>query len=170
MKFADLILPLALPKLYTYLIPRELIGEVFVGQRVLVQFGKKKIYSSIVAKVHDTAPEIYEPKVILDILDVEPLLNSNQLKLIEWISEYYMCTQGEILKSAIPAGLRLSSESNISLNRDIEISTENIDVREKLIIDQLYIKDSMSFEEVEKLLDKKSIHKYGSFIKLIHVK
>ncbi len=160
MKFANLILPLALPNVYTYAVPPEYEQTIKIGQRVLVQFGKKKIYSSIVSEVHNVAPENYPAKPILEIIDEHPLLDHHQLQLIKWISDYYMCTQGEILKSAIPAGLRLSSESNVSINPEADIDTTDIDEREKTIVDRLYQVDALTFPEIEKLIGKKNIHKY----------
>ncbi len=160
MTFVDLIIPLALPQRYTYAVPNEFEDLVQPGIRVLVQFGKKKIYSSIIAAVHNNAPKQYEAKPLLEVIDQYPLLDQNQLKLINWMASYYMCTEGEILKSAIPAGLRLSSESNISLNPNAIIEVENIDERERIIVERLYQTDTLTFVDVEKLLGKKNIHKY----------
>jgi primosomal protein N' (replication factor Y) len=103
--FVDVILPLALPKLYTYSIPDNLNGNVKPGFRVVVQFGKKKLYSAIVFRVHNVAPEAYQTKDILQVIDDEPLVSEVQLKLWEWMAGYYMCSLGEVMKAALPSGL-----------------------------------------------------------------
>jgi primosomal protein N' (replication factor Y) (superfamily II helicase) len=113
MAWADLILPLPLDGVFTYLIPGGLEHEVLPGKRVLVPFGSKKIYSAIVKKVHDTAPVDFKAKEILSVLDRDPLISEIQIKFWEWISEYYMCAEGEVLKAAMPSGLRLESETRL---------------------------------------------------------
>jgi primosomal protein N' (replication factor Y) (superfamily II helicase) len=115
MIYADLILPLPIPGTFTWLIPEELEGEVLPGKRVLVQFGSKKIYSAIVKKIHKNYQpgEEFKLKAILSVLDTEPVITEIQLKFWDWISDYYMCTTGEVLKAAMPSGLRLESETRL---------------------------------------------------------
>jgi primosomal protein N' (replication factor Y) (superfamily II helicase) len=113
MAYADLILPLPLNGVFTYLVPDGLEHEVLPGKRVLVQFGSKKIYSAIVKKVHDTEPVDFKVKEILSVLDREPVIAEIQIGFWEWISSYYMCSEGEVLKAAMPSGLRLESETRL---------------------------------------------------------
>ncbi len=113
--FADVILPLPLPKLYTYRVPYDMNDDIFVGTRVIVQFGAKKILSCIVADVHETPPVGYQAKYILEIIDEKPVVTPQQLKIFNWIAEYYMCTIGEVINAALPSALKLSSESRIQL-------------------------------------------------------
>lgn len=113
--FADLILPLPLQKLFTYEVPPSMAQLVRRGGRVLVQFGKKKFYSGIVAEVHDRKPD-YETKQICEVVDTEPIVTEEQLKLWQWISDYYICTLGEVMKAAMPQGLKLESESRLMYN------------------------------------------------------
>ena len=82
--FVDVLLPLALPQLYTYRVPQRWNDYVIAGGRVTVQFGKSKLYSALVMRVHETAPK-YTAKYIEDILDAEPILLDEQLKLWEWM-------------------------------------------------------------------------------------
>jgi primosomal protein N' (replication factor Y) len=110
-KFTEVILPLALPKLYTYSIPTDLTNQVSPGVRVVVQFGKKKLYSAIVYRVHENAPEEYQTKDILQVIDSEPLVSNVQIKFWVWMAQYYMCTLGEVMKAALPAGLKMESET-----------------------------------------------------------
>jgi len=84
--FADVLLPLPLPGYFTYRVPFELNSEITTGQRVVVQFGKRKIYTALVRHLHETAPEKYTPKYILSILDNDPVVNEEQFSFWEWIS------------------------------------------------------------------------------------
>ena len=114
--FVDVILLLALPQLYTYRVPFDLNEHIRVGQRVVVQLGKAKLYTAIVRKMHETPPSKYEAKYIETILDALPIVNSKQLELWDWMAGYYMCTVGEVMNAALPSGLKLSSETKISLD------------------------------------------------------
>jgi primosomal protein N' (replication factor Y) (superfamily II helicase) len=124
--YADVILPLPVPGLFTYRVTGENESRVSPGMRVTVQFGKKKIYTAVIRKVHWRKPEGYEVKDILSLLDDEPVVNEKQFLLWEWISAYYMCTLGEVLKAALPSGLKLESETRvIALETPADMSTMN---------------------------------------------
>src|SRR5690606_15033461 len=101
--FVEVILPLAIAKSYTYRVPFELNEKIEVGVRVIVQFGKNKIYSGIVQAISTEAPDRYEAKYILDVADDEPIVNTFQLQLWDWIAEYYMCHKGDVMQAALPA-------------------------------------------------------------------
>ncbi|MCH5226474.1 MAG: primosomal protein N' [Muribaculaceae bacterium] len=119
-RFVDVILPLPLYSSYTYSVPEEWCEDIQVGTRVLVQFGKKKYYTGIVEAIHSKAPEGYEVKPISSLLDREPILRYPQLNFWKWISEYYLCSPGEVYKAALPTGLKPESETRISINPDYE--------------------------------------------------
>ncbi len=104
--FVDLLLPLPIPGIFTYAVNEEQAALVKRGIRVSVQFGKKKIYTGLVLKVHDQRPPAYDVKEITGLIDREPLVLESQIRLWEWISEYYMCTPGEVFKAALPARLK----------------------------------------------------------------
>ena len=104
--FADVILPVPLDGLFTYSVPQQLETQVKVGVRALVPFGRNKTYVGIVAKTHLQAPEGYQVKDILQVLDASPILLGQQLKLWQWISDYYMSPIGDVYKAALPAGLK----------------------------------------------------------------
>ena len=114
--FADVILPLAVPNTYTYAIPEELDKQVKPGMRVEVAFGKKRLYAAIVRTLHNNTPKGYTPKYISSILDQTPIVNEKQFSHWEWIADYYMCTIGEVMQAALPAGFKLSSETTIIIN------------------------------------------------------
>ena len=104
--FADLILPLPLPGAFTYSVPPDLQSLISPGMRVMVQFGRRKIYPAIVKELHGKKPEGYETKEILSVPDDHPVVLPVQLRFWEWIASYYMCAEGEVMKAALPAGLR----------------------------------------------------------------
>ena len=106
--FADVILPLPLPDAFTYAIPPEMEDAIAIGSRVYVQFGKsnRKCYTAVVVALHDNAPTEYEVKEILQLLDSDSIIRYPQLKLWKWISDYYLCTLGDVYKAALPVGLR----------------------------------------------------------------
>ncbi len=157
--FADVILPLYLPKAYTYRIPFELNTSVEVGKRVIVQFGKRKIYSGIVKNISIHPPKGYQAKYILHVLDDSPITNATLLSFWDWISEYYMATIGDVMNAGLPAAMKLESESKIKWNalaqgvEDIELSPKE----ETLLI---AIKNSkgqeVSLGEVSEILNIKN--------------
>ena len=108
--FADVILPVPIPKLFTYRIPRSLEPVAAVGYRVIVQFGTKKVLTGIIGKLHQEPPKEYEARYIIELLDEQPVVTPIQLKLFGWVASYYMCTIGEVLNIALPSGLKLSSD------------------------------------------------------------
>lgn len=117
--FAEIILPLPLYGTFTYAVGEDIAGRIQSGSRVLVQFGKKKYYTGIVERVHNEAPS-YEVKPIMALLDERPIVRYPQLKFWNWISEYYLCSPGEVFKAAVPTGLKPESETFVTLNEDYE--------------------------------------------------
>ncbi len=117
-RYLDIIIPVPLPRLFTYLAGDEWAHKVAVGKRVVVSFGKKKLYSGIIASIHSNKPEEYETKPILSVLDDSPVVYPGQIKFWNWIADYYQCTIGEVYKAALPSGLKLESESYVVHNED----------------------------------------------------
>ena len=116
--YAEIIIPLALPKNYTWAVPESMKDSVLVGSRVEVNLGKNKKYAGIVKRIHIEKPELFEPKEILNVLDTEPVVFEEQLKLWEWIAAYYMCSEGEVMAAALPAHFKLSSETILVFNEE----------------------------------------------------
>jgi primosomal protein N' (replication factor Y) (superfamily II helicase) len=167
--FADIILPVPIPRMFTYKIPKSLAEGIGIGFRVIVQFGKKKVLTGIVGKVHAKPPQAYEAKPILDVLDAQATVNPLQIRLWAWMAEYYCCHIGEVMNAALPSGLKLSSESKIQINPlfDQEASAYPLDDRELLILEALAQREEMSYQDCENILGIKSIH---SIIKSLVVK
>jgi len=155
--FVDVILPLSISKTYTYRIPSEWSDKIAIGMRVIVQFGRNKIYSAIVKDVTDQAPDRYEAKYVLDILDESPIVDQAQLKLWEWMSEYYMCTLGEVMQAALPAALKLASETKIVAANPGEVDKSELSDKEYMIIEALEIAGELNVNDIVKLLGQKSV-------------
>ena len=117
--FVDVLLPLHLPDTYTYRVPQELNGHVRAGMRVVVQFGRQggKMYSAVVRRLHQSAPK-WHSKYILGLIDTEPIVTERQMELWEWMARYYMCCPGDVMAVALPSGLKLASESAITIHPD----------------------------------------------------
>lgn len=119
MKYAEVILPLPVGTTFTYTVDEALSGEDLVGRRVVVPFGRNKVYAGVVKSISDKKPEgDYELKSVVDILDARPIVSCGQLALWAWIADYYMCSLGDVMKAALPAGLKLESETTVRLNED----------------------------------------------------
>lgn len=156
-KFVDVLLPLALPQLYTYRVPLEFNDVVEEGKRVVVQFGRKKIYSAVVKKVHLKAPEAYSIKYILDVIDENPVVNSRQFRFWEWMASYYMATEGEVMNAALPSAMKLASETRIVMNPDFDGDTSQLNDREFLIFEALERNDVLTITEVSAIVELKQV-------------
>ena len=156
--YAEIIIPLALPKNYTWMIPPSMESDVMIGIRVEVMLGANKRYAGIIKKISDLKPVGFDPKPIIDILDEEPIVYEHQLKLWEWMAEYYMCSEGEVMQAAIPSHLKISSESIFILQEEANIDIKNLSDSEYIISEALEIKKELSLIEIQKLLNKKSVY------------
>ena len=158
--FVDLVLPLPIPNLYTYRVPKEWNEELAVSKRVIVQFGKgTKMYTAIILKVHEKAPE-YEAKYIESILDEAPIVNEYQLKLWKWIESYYMATPGDVMNAALPSSLKLASETKILLHAEYRDVMEDLSDNEYLIVEALEVRHELNLAEIAEILGIKNIHSY----------
>lgn len=134
--FVDVILPLPIYSTFTYRVPEHIGSGIKIGSRVLVQFGRKKYYTAIVAMVHNNEPKDYAVKDVISLLDEYPIIKYPQLKLWEWISEYYLCSPGDVYKAAVPTGLKVESETFVSVNPQFEEEVPGeLKEREKIILD-----------------------------------
>lgn len=156
--FVEVIIPLALPKNYTWAVPAHLQGAIQPGVRVEVIFGKNKRYAGIVKKVLDTKPEAFTPKDISNVLDTEPVVHPQQLALWEWISQYYLCSEGEVMQAAIPANLKLSSESILIWDEERSYDFSDLSDSEFLVAEALEIKKELRLNEVQQLLDISNVY------------
>lgn len=153
MYFVEVILPLPLPKLYTYRINEDEAHFLQTGMRVAVSFGKSKVYTALVHKVHTNEPT-YETKDIEYILDETPIVTPNQITHWQWIADYYMCTLGEVIKSALPSAFLLESETIIEIaEKDLNPYLFSDD--EFQVYEALHYKTALKGSEVSKIIPKK---------------
>ena len=108
-------LPLPLRQFFTYSVPSAYISEINIGKRVIVPFGKSKLYSAIIVHIHQDKPAWYETKDIAYVLDKQAIVTKQQIQWWKWLASYYMASVGDIYKAALPVGLRLESEAMVSL-------------------------------------------------------
>ena len=155
--FINVILPVPLEKLFTYQITEAESAFLKKGMRVAVPFGKTKIYTAIVSKVHTEAPTAYEAKEIHQILDDEPVVNAFQLNLWQWISSYYLCTLGDVMRAALPNAFILESETIISKNNSKIIDESLLADDEFLIYEALHHQSSLKIHDIANILDKKNV-------------
>ena len=135
--YTDVILPLPLGGSFTYRLPEEYAEAVQVGSRVVVQFGVKRYYTALVIRKHTDTPQgDYEIKEVTEVMDTTPIVQPTQLKLWQWIADYYMCSIGDVYKAALPSGLKLESETVVTLNDDFIADTPLRD-KEQLLLDAL---------------------------------
>ena len=151
--YADVIIPLALPKTFTWTVPQHMLDSLRPGCRVEVNLGKNKKYAGVVKSLHTEKPEFIDAKEILNLLDVEPVVFEPQLKLWEWMAAYYMCSEGEVMAAALPAHFKLSSETVLIYNEEYGDDFSALDHDEFLVAEALLIKRELKLPEVQLLLE-----------------
>ena len=162
--WAEIILPLALPNVYTYSVPVNMVAAAQPGCRAEVLFGKNKKYAGIIKRLITEEPP-YKTKPILNILDDTALIYPQQLKLWQWMSEYYMCTEGEVMAAALPANFKLSSETVLIFNEEYGDDFSALGNEEFLVGEALLLKKELTITEVQQVMD--ATHVYPTIKKLI---
>lgn len=150
--FADVLLPLPLLSLFTYRIPYDMEALVSFGKRVIVPFGRSKLYSAIVIRVHEEAPQQVTPKYILDVIDSRPIISEPQFELWQWIAHYYLCTLGEVMTAALPAALKLASETKIRLHPHFDGDVSVLNTNELCITEALTYRETMTIDDISKIV------------------
>ncbi len=155
-KYANVLLPLPLPGFFTYAVPQEIESSLVSGVRVVVQFGKKKLYTALVYSIHEIQPCL-PVKDIMVQMDILPVVCSQQFMFWEWMSEYYMCTMGEIMNAALPPSLKLSSESRIVLDPDFDFDYSSFNEREYRVITVLEQQKEISISDVSQIAGQQRV-------------
>ncbi len=153
--YADVILPLPVKGTFTYKIPKELTSSAMMGMRAIVQFGRKKFYTSLIVKVHATTPVQYEAKEIINIPDDQAIVTPLQIEFWKWMAEYYMCSLGDVFNAALPAGLKPGSETIIKLNEPFMVP-EGLSPREEIIFHFLKARKFASIKEINDICQVKN--------------
>lgn len=157
MNYIDVILPIPIQKLYTYRITKAEATFLKAGMRVAVPFGNSKIYTAIVKRIHTEKPLVYDAKDIHQILDEAPIVNTIQLQFWQWISTYYMCTLGEVMRAALPSAFLIESETIITKNQTNNILDSNLKDDEFLVYEALQHQSSLKIQDIISILDKKNV-------------
>lgn len=157
--FADVILPLHLPKPLTYGVPLEWQDQVAVGKRVEVNVGRQKLYAGIVMAIHDNRPEAYAVKPIRTVIDEQPIVNPIQLELWKWIAQYYLCSLGDVMQAALPAHLKLMSESLLVWTAVYDDVPRGLSDEAFMLAEALLIRKQITIAEAQQLLQTKMLSK-----------
>ncbi len=168
--FADVLLPLPVKGTFTYRVPYELNDSVQEGQRVAVQFGKKKVYAGLIKRLHQEVPAVV-PKYILHLLDDKPIVNNIQFLFWKWIASYYMSTEGEVMNAALPSAFKLASESKVVLFPGFSPDEHLLDEFEYRVTEAILQKGKLTIDEItrqigiqkvlpllKKMIDKRMIY------------
>lgn len=151
--FADILLPVPIAKLFTYRVPRHLVSEIQMGSRVIVEFGRGRVLTGVIGKIHQNPPVGYPAKYISDVLDSSPVVTETQLWLYQWIADYYLCAVGDVFQVALPSGLKVTSESRIELNPDFD-RPERLEPEDEPLVKALQAKPFLTYQEAQEIVPK----------------
>ena len=165
-QFVEVILPLPLAGTFTYRVPRELEANAAVGKRVIVQFGRRKLYTGIILQIHDKPPTTYVAKYIDELLDDAPVVFDHQLAFWNWMRTYYMCHLGDVMNAALPSGLKLSSESRLAIHPNYSGEMDGLEKEEIHVLEALQHNTFLTMDDMAKLVRKTHIH--GIVRSLVH--
>jgi len=154
--FIDVLLPLPLPRAFTYWVNEAEFDFLSPGFRVGVPFGKNKLYTGLVYKKHRVAPQAYTPKTIEVILEDHSIVTPQQLQFWEWMSDYYRCSMGNILRAALPSAFLLTSETSISRVKEIEIDWDGLSDEAYLVLEALEQRDLL-IEDIQAIVQRKTV-------------
>lgn len=155
--FVDVVLPIPVHKEFTYRVPYELNDAICIGGRVIVPFGKSKLYTAIVTRISETAPSDYQAKYLEHVLDDQPIITKEQYNFWKWIANYYMAPIGDVMNAALPANFKLASETKIVLHPDFDGNIEQLDDRELQIVETLEIREHLDLKELSEIIGIKTV-------------
>jgi primosomal protein N' (replication factor Y) len=155
--FVDVVLPIPVHKEFTYRVPFELNDAICIGGRVIVPFGKSKLYTGIVTRVSETAPSEYQAKYLEHVLDDQPIITKEQYNFWKWIANYYMAPIGDVMNAALPANFKLASETKIVLHPDFDGKIDHLDDRELQIVETLEIRETLDLKELSEIIGIKTV-------------
>lgn len=157
MHFVEVILPLSLAKTFTYRVSEAEFHFVKNGMRVVVPFGKSKMYTALIIGKHQNEPLLYEAKEIDQILDENPIVTEIQIAHWQWIASYYMCAIGDVYRGAMPSALLLESETIVSQKQSVIIEENILSDEEYLVYQALQQQSSLRIHDITSILNKKNV-------------
>ncbi|MFN8275417.1 MAG: primosomal protein N', partial [Flavobacteriaceae bacterium] len=155
--FAEVILPLALSKTFTYQVSEAEYHFLKKGMRVVVPFGKNKLYTALVLELHQNQPLLYQAKEIDQILDEHPMVSVIQIEHWQWMAQYYMCSLGEVYRGAMPSSLLLESETMVTRNTERYFESSELSDEEYLVYQALQHQSSLRIVDIVAILNKKKV-------------
>lgn len=162
--YCEVILPVALTGTFTYLIPQNLQDKIALGKRVVVPFRTGKLYTGIVHHLHNQSVD-FKTREVTDVLDESPIVTKQHIDFWEWISNYYLCSIGEVYAAAVLQVLRPDSKSKIKFNENInpdyfEFEYSSFDEHQKTLVNALradsnsiYLKDVLNIAGKRKITE-----------------
>ena len=157
-RFAEVIIPLALPKNYTWAIPAHLVDQALPGVRVEVVLGKNKKYAGVIKQITEAKPRAFDPKEILNVLDEVAIVSPEHLRFWQWMASYYLCSEGEVMQAALPTHFKLSSETVLLYNEEAGEDFSQLDNDEFVVAEALLIKKELRLTEVQQVLDVRHVY------------
>lgn len=151
-KFAEVLLPLPLKGYFTYRIPQELNDIIEPGMRVVVQFGSRKLYTALVRRLTDQPPARFIAKYVLSVIDQLPVVNERQFLFWEWMADYYLCTEGEVMNAALPSAFKLASETKVVIDPDYVHDSQVLSDFEFLVIEALDLQKILNVSEISRIV------------------
>ncbi len=155
--FVEVIIPLSLANTFTYQISETEFNFIQPGMRIAVPFGKSKTYTALALSKHTKKPEDFDIKEIIEILDEKPKVTDIQLKHWQWIAKYYMCSIGDVYRTAIPSSLILEGETIVTLLAEISVDESTLSDHEYLVYEALQQQPSLRIDEIIAILNKRDI-------------
>jgi primosomal protein N' (replication factor Y) len=155
--FAEILLPLHLPGFFTYRVPESLSSEVAPGKRVVIQLGKKKLYTGIIRKIHENPPDVKQIKYIQSVLDDQPLVTEQQMGFWDWVADYYLCEPGDVMQAALPSALKLKSETKVAFHPGFDGESIQLNEKELQIMEALFHQKEMTLDEIAGITDQQKV-------------
>jgi primosomal protein N' (replication factor Y) (superfamily II helicase) len=155
--FVDVVLPIPVHKEFTYRVPFELNDAICIGGRVIVPFGKSKLYTGIVTRISETAPSEYQAKYLEHVLDDHAIITKEQYNFWKWLASYYMAPIGDVMNAALPSNFKLASETKIVLHPDFDGKIDHLDERELQIVETLEIRETLDLKELSEIIGIKTV-------------
>jgi primosomal protein N' (replication factor Y) (superfamily II helicase) len=151
-QFAEVLLPIPVKGYFSYRIPKEMNDAIIPGMRVVVQFGSKKLYTALVRRITDQPPKVVSAKYILSIVDPIPVVNEKQFQFWEWMAEYYLCTEGEVMNAALPSAYKLASETRVVLDPEYVHDSNVLSDYEFMVIEALDLQKILSVTDISRIV------------------
>ena len=155
--FVDVLLPVPIHQVFSYRVPLEFNELVQFGIRVIVPFGKNKLLTGVITRVHQEIPTNYQAKYVEFILDEFPIINTKQFQFWNWIADYYLAPIGDVMNAALPANFKLASETKIILHPEFDKNIDQLDDRDAEIVEALTIREELDLKELSEIVGIKTI-------------